>query len=121
MFLFAEGAEQAPLIVEFINHYLGGPVHNIQMATTHKLWSAVLGKFGTTPEALFGEYTEANAIPWWTVMFVIACILSVIVIKLLKGKLSEDDPKGGQLALEAGYLAIKDLTVNVIGENGFKY
>jgi len=122
MLLFAEGAaEHSPLIVDFINHYLGEPVHNIQMATTHKWWTVVFAKFGTTPEAMFGEYTVENAIPWYTVMFVIACILSVIVIYLLKGKLSGDDPKKGQLTLEAGFLAIKDLVVTVIGEHGFKY
>ena len=36
MFLFAEdGEHHAPLIVEFINHYLGEPVYQIQMRTTH--------------------------------------------------------------------------------------
>jgi F-type H+-transporting ATPase subunit a len=120
MYLFA-GGHHTPLIVEFINHYLGEPVHKIQMATTYKMWTAFFSNFGTTPEAVFGEYTAENAIPWYTIMFVIACILSVIVIRLLKGKLSEDDPKTGQMTLEAGFLAIKDLVVSVIGEHGFKY
>ncbi len=60
-------------------------------------------------------------IPWPTIMFVIACILTFLVIWILKGKLSEDDPTDGQLTLEAGFLAIKDLVINVTGENGFKY
>jgi F-type H+-transporting ATPase subunit a len=109
------------LIVEFINHYLGEPLHRIQMQTTHRFWTWFFEKIGTTPEAVFGEYTPENAIPWYTIMFVIACILSVIVIGLLKGKLSEDDPKPGQMTLEAGFLAIRDLVVSVVGEHGFKY
>lgn len=123
MFLLAaEGGHHTPLIVEFINHYLGEPVHKIQMATTHKWWTALFEKFGTTPEAVFGgEYTAENAIPWYTIMFVIACILTVILIKIFKGKLSEEDPTSGQLTLEAGILAIKDLIVNVIGLHGFRY
>src|SRR5215204_1877975 len=122
MFLFAEGGHHEPLIVEFINHYLGEPVHNLQMATTYKMWTKFFANFDTTPEAVFGgPYTPENAIPWYTIMFVIACILTVIVIRILKGKLSEDDPKPGQLTLEAGFLAIKDLVVKVIGEHGFKY
>ncbi|MDQ3220224.1 MAG: F0F1 ATP synthase subunit A [Acidobacteriota bacterium] len=123
MFLLAaEGGHHTPLIVEFINHYLGEPVHRIQMATTHKWWSAFFANFGTTPEKVFGgEYTPENAIPWYTIMFVIACILTIILIKIFKGKLSEDDPKEGQLTLEAGFLAIKGLVVSVIGEHGFKY
>ncbi|MBK9438707.1 MAG: F0F1 ATP synthase subunit A [Chloracidobacterium sp.] len=51
----------------------------------------------------------------------IACILTVVAVRLLKGRLSDDDPKPGQLTLEAGYLAIKGLVVSVIGEHGFKY
>lgn len=121
MFLFAEGGHSAPLIVEFINHYLGEPVHEIQMRTTYRLWSAVLANFGMKPEDLFGAYTAENALPWYTVMFVIACLLSIFLIYLLKGKLSEDDPTNGQMTLEAGFLAVKDLTVNVIGETGFRY
>lgn len=122
MFLFAEGGHHTPLIVEFVNHYLGKPVHHFQITYTEPLWNKyVFGPMGTSAAKAFGPYTVENAIPWYTVMFVIACVLSVIVINLLKGKLSEDDPTTGQLTLEAGYLAIKDLVINVIGENGFKY
>ena len=121
MFLLAEGGHHTPLIVEFINHYLGEPVHRLQLQTTKPAWDSFFGLFGTEAEKVFGPYTPENAIPWYTIMFVIACILTVIVISLLKGKLSEDDPKPGQLTLEAGFLALKDLVKGVVGEHGFKY
>lgn len=121
MFLLAEGGHHTPLIVEFINHYLGKPVHQFQMDWTKPFWDKVLGYAGTSAEKAFGPYTVENAIPWYTIMFVIACILTVIVIKLFKGKLSEDDPTSGQLTLEASVLALRDLVVSVIGEHGFKY
>lgn len=122
MFLLAaEGGHHTPLIVEFINHYLGEPVYRIQMATTYPLWEVFFKKFGTTPEAVFGEYSPENAIPWYTIMFVIACILTMIFIWLFKGKLSEDDPTPGQMTLEAGFLALKDLSFNVIGDHAWKY
>lgn len=122
MFLLAEGGHHVPLIVEFINHYLGEPVHRIQMATTHKMWTAFFKNFGTTPEKVFGgEYTAENAIPWYSIMFVIACLLTIFIVYLLKGKLSEDDPKKGQLTLEAGYLAIKDMITGIIGEHGYRH
>lgn len=122
MFLFAEGGgHHTPLIVEFINHYLGKPVYDFQMAYTYPVWAKLLSNFGTTPEALFGEYSPETAIPWYTIMFAIACLLTVAVIWVLKGKLSADDPKPGQLTLEAAVLAIKDLVVSVIGEHGFRY
>ncbi|MGI8811781.1 MAG: F0F1 ATP synthase subunit A [Pyrinomonadaceae bacterium] len=121
MLLLAEAAEHTPLIVEFINHYVGEPLYRIQMATTHKWWSAFFAKFGTTPDAVFGEYTPENAVPWYTVMFVIACILTVILIHIFKSKLSEDDPTSGQMTLEASFLALRDLATSVIGEHAWKY
>ncbi len=123
MFLFSEGGgHHQPLIVEFVNHYLGKPVHEFQMAVTNPIWEKLCSvDSGSTPETLFGEYTEENAIPWYTIMFVIACIITIIVVKLLKGKLSEDDPKQGQLTLEAGYLAIKDMISSIIGNHGARH
>lgn len=123
MFLFSEGGgHHTPLIVEFINTYLGKPVYEFQLAYTKPIWDKhVFAKFGTNAEAVFGPYTPENAIPWYTIMFVIACILTVIIISIFKGKLSEDDPMPGQLTLEAGFLALRDMVVSVIGEHGLKY
>jgi F-type H+-transporting ATPase subunit a len=122
MLLFAEGGHHAPAIVEFINTYLGEPVHQFQVNYTEKWWNTYVFKyFGTTAANVFGPYTVENAIPWYTIMFVIACLLTVAVIWIFKGKLSEDDPTSGQLTLEAGFLALRDLVVTVIGEHGFKY
>ena len=123
MFLFAEGGEHhQPLIVEFINHYLGEPVYQLQLKTTKPMWEAFFAKFGTTPEKVFGVgYSPETAIPWYLIMFVIACLLTVFVVYLLKGKLSDDDPNPGQLTLEAGYLAIKDMSGSIIGDNGARH
>ncbi len=123
MFLFAEGGgHHEPLIVEFINHYLGEPVYNFQINYTQPFWDKyILNHFGTNAEAVFGKYSPETAIPWYTIMFVIACLLTMVVIWIFKGKLSEDDPKPGQLTLEAGFLALRDLVTSVIGEHGLKY
>ncbi|MDQ3131607.1 MAG: F0F1 ATP synthase subunit A [Acidobacteriota bacterium] len=124
MFLLAaEGGHHTPLIVEFINHYLGEPVLAFQKAYTIPAWNWLFKQLGvsTTAESLFGPYTAETAIPWYTVMFVIACLLTVTLIWIFKGKLSEDDPKPGQLTLEAGFLALKGMVVSIIGEHGFKY
>src|SRR5690606_20888166 len=122
MFLLAaEGGHHTPLIVEFINHYFGEPMYRFQIANTKPKWDAFFGLFGTNAENMFGPYTPETAIPCYTIMFVIACILSFIVIKLLIGKLSEDDPSHSQLTVEAGFLALKNLIISVIGEHGYKY
>lgn len=124
MLLFSEGGgHQLPLIVQFVNHYIGEPVHHFQKAYTEPMWNKyVFAKFGTTAEKVFGgPYTVENAIPWYTIMFVIACLLTVFVVYLLKGKLSEDDPKPGQLTLEAGFLAVKDMIGSIIGDHGARH
>jgi len=117
----AEEAEQAPLIVQFVNHYFGEWAYNFEMAYTHPFWTKFFAKFGTTPEAVFGPYTPETAIPWYTVMFVIACILSVVIIWILKGQLSDDEPGYGQQTLELGVLAVRGMLEDIIGPHGLKY
>lgn len=117
----AEKAEQAPILVRLVNHYFGEWAYNFEMKYTYPKWKWLLAKFGGTPEGVFGQYTPENAIPWYTVMFVLACILSVGVIWILKGKLSEDEPGHGQQTLELGVLAVRDMIADIIGPQGAKY
>lgn len=122
MFAEASGHHHTPLIAEFINYYLGEPIYKLQITYTKPLWDKyVFSRFGTSAEKVLGPYTPENAIPWYTVMFVVACLLTIAIIWILKGKLSEDDPSDGQLTLEASFLVLKDLVKDVIGEHGFKY
>ena len=117
----AEKAEQAPIIVQLVNHYFGEWAYRFEMAYTYPLWTKFFAKFGTTPEAVFGPYTPETAIPWYTVMFVIACILSIAIIWILKGQLSEDEPGYGQQTLEVGVLAVRGMLEDIIGPQGLKY
>jgi F-type H+-transporting ATPase subunit a len=131
MFWFAEAAEaaehaeetthHAPIIVQLVNHWFGESVHAFQIKHTKPIWDKVLGVFGTTPEAAFGPYTVENAIPWYTVMFFIACILSVVIIWIFKGKLSESEPGGAQQTLEVSVLAVRNMIEDIIGPHGLKY
>src|SRR5215204_5474605 len=118
----AEEAEHhAPIIVQLVNHWFGEAALKFELTYTKPIWDKVLGKFGTTPEAAFGPYTAETAIPWYTVMFFIACILSVIIIWILKGKLSESEPGGGQQTLEVSVLAVRSMIEDIIGPHGLKY
>src|SRR5215207_5573451 len=132
MFWFAEAAEEtaehaeeathhAPIVVQLVNHWFGEAALDFELKYTKPIWDKVLGKFGTTPEAAFGPYTAENAIPWYTVMFFIACILSVVIIWILKGKLSESDPGHGQQTLEVSVLAVRNMIEDIIGPHGLKY
>src|SRR6185503_2684163 len=135
MFLLAEAAEgahkaaehaeeaehHAPIIVQLVNHWFGESALAFELKYTKPIWDRVLGWFGTTPEAAFGPYTAENAIPWYTVMFFIACILSVVIIWILKGKLSESEPGHGQQTLEVSVLAVRSMIEDIIGPHGLKY
>jgi F-type H+-transporting ATPase subunit a len=116
-----EEAEQAPIIVQLVNHYFGEWAYRFEMNYTYPLWTKFFAKFNTTPEAVFGPYTPDNAIPWYTVMFVIACILSVVIIWILKGQLSEEEPGYGQQTLEISVLAVRSMIEDIIGPQGLKY
>jgi F-type H+-transporting ATPase subunit a len=116
-----EHAEHAPIIVKFINDHFGQAVYNFEMTYTYPRWKWLFAQFKTTPEAVFGAYTPENAIPWYTVMFVIACILSLLVILLFRRKLSTENPSYGQQTLELGVLAIRDMLSDIVGPHGLKY
>src|SRR6266699_6619225 len=117
----AEEAEQATIIVQLVNHYFGEWAYRFEMNYTYPFWTKFFARFHTTPEAVFGAYTPENAIPWYTVMFVIACILSIVIIWILKGQLSEEEPGYGQQALEVGVLAVRSMLEDIIGPQGLKY
>ncbi len=114
-------AEEVPIVVKFVNHYLGQWAYDLEMKYTYPFWKSLLAKFGATPEGAFGPYSPDNAIPWYTVMFVIACILSVLIVWILKGQLSEEEPGHGQQTLELGVLAVRDMLADIIGPHGLKY
>ena len=116
-----EQAEHVPIVVRFVNQYFGQAAYDFEMKYTHPFWTKVLGKFGSTPEAAFGVYTPENAIPWYTVMFVLACIISLFVIWIFKGKLSEDEPGSGQQTLEVGVLAVRGMLEDIVGPHGLQY
>lgn len=114
-------AHHTPIIVELVNHYFGQAAYDFEMKYTYPIWKSFFAKFHTTPEAVFGPYTPETAIPWYTVMFFIACILSVVIIWILKGKLSTEDPGHGQQTLEVGVLFVRGMIEDIIGPHGLKY
>jgi F-type H+-transporting ATPase subunit a len=117
----AEQTEHVPIVVRFVNEYFGHAAYNFEMKYTYPMWQKILGKFGTTPEAAFGVYTPENAIPWYTVIFMLACIISLALIWIFKGKLSEDEPGSGQQTLEVGVLAVRSMLEDIVGPHGLQY
>jgi F-type H+-transporting ATPase subunit a len=124
--LFAEGAEEAseqvPAVVQFVNYYVGEPLNRFEVQYTKYYWDKFFALFGTNAEKVFGPYTPENAVPWYTVMFVIAVVLTFVVIWVLKPRrLAVEEPSHPQLVLETGMLAIRDLLVDNVGPHALKY
>src|SRR6478672_3302486 len=118
----AEEAEHhAPIVVQLVNQYFGEYAYRFEMSYTKPKWDWFLAKFGSSAEAAFGPYTPENAIPWYTVMFFIACILSIVIIWILKGRLSSEEPGHGQQTLEVSVLAVRSMVEDIIGPHGLKY
>jgi F-type H+-transporting ATPase subunit a len=116
------GGHEVPALVQFVNHYVGEPVHHFQLSYTRPVWVKFFGWFGTTPENVFGPYTPENAVPWYTVMFVLAVLFTLALIWVMKPrKLSVDEPSYSQMTLEAGVLAIRNLLIDNVGPHGLKY
>src|ERR1044071_7837340 len=118
----AEEAEhEAPIVVQLVNQWFGEYAYRFEMHYTKPKWDWFLGKFGSSAEAAFGPYTPENAIPWYTVMFFIACVLSVVIIWILKGRPSSEEPGQGQQTLEVSVLAVRSMVEDIIGPHGLKY
>src|SRR5947209_18428733 len=54
-------------------------------------------------------------------MFVLACLLTIALIWILKGRLSEDEPGPGQQTLEVGVLAVRSMLEDIVGPHGLQY
>jgi F-type H+-transporting ATPase subunit a len=118
----AEEAEHhAPIVVQLVNQWFGEAALRFELQYTKPKWDWFLAKFGSNAESAFGPYTADNAIPWYTVMFFIACILSVVIIWIFKGNLSSEEPGHGQQTLEVSVLAVRGMLEDIIGHHGLKY
>jgi len=49
----------------------GEPIYHFELAYTRPIWAKLFGYFWYNSGSLFGPYTVENAIPWYTIMFVI--------------------------------------------------
>jgi F-type H+-transporting ATPase subunit a len=119
----AGGEHHVPAIVQAVNHWIGEPIYHFQLQYTKPVWDKFFAYFGSTPEKVFGsEYSPENAVPWYTVMFVLAVVFTLLVVRMLKPrKLSVEEPGFRQLTLEAGILAIRNLLLDNVGPHGLKY
>jgi len=121
----AKHAVHVPIIVEKLNHWIGEPVFEIQKAIMPKIYTAlkIFGPQWPGENKTFQEYLDAGylPIPTHVVMFLFVVLISVVVLTILRGKLSVESPNTKQQTFEVGVEAIRGLLVDLIGPGGMKH
>src|SRR5215510_14601747 len=121
----AAHAEHVPFIVEKLNHWLGPPVFDIQKVIMPPIYSAlkIFGPHWPGEGKTFEEYTAAGylPIPTHVVMFLFVVLVAVVVLTILRGKLSVESPNKRQQTFEVGVETIRALLKDLVGVEGMKH
>src|SRR5262245_65557580 len=108
----AAHAEHIPIIVEKINDWFGEEVFNIQKVIMPHIYDALSFLFGDhwPGEGMTYEAYRAAGylpIPTHVVMFLFVVLVAVVVLTILRGKLSADSPNTRQQTFEVGVETIR--------------
>ena len=118
-------AAHVPIIVEKLNHWIGEPVFEIQKAIMPPIYKylKIFGPHWPGENKTFQGYLDAGylPIPTHVVMFLFVVLISVVVLTILRGKLSVESPNTRQQTFEVGVEAIRGLLSDLIGPGGMKH
>jgi len=119
-------AAHVPIIVEKINDWFGEPVFNIQKLIMPQIYHALSFLFGDHwpgDGMTYDQYRAAHylPIPTHVVMFLFVVLIAVVVLTILRGKLSVESPNTRQQTFEVGVEAIRGLLSDLIGPGGMKH
>lgn len=121
----AAHAEHVPIIVEKLNHWIGPAVFDIQKAIMPKIYQAlkIFGPEWPGEGKTFEEYMAAGhlPIPTHVVMFLFVVLVAVVVLTILRGKLSVESPHKRQQTFEVGVEALRGLLSDLVGPGGMKH
>ncbi len=104
--------EHVPVIVEWTNHVFGPAVYKLQQIIMPQLAHLWGGEWHGDPEM---------PIPTHMVMFFIAVLISTVLLYLIRGKLSVENPSTRQQSLEVIISGVRSLILENIGPHGMKY
>ena len=119
-------AKHVPFIVDKLNHSsIGEAVFNIQKVIMPPIYNAlkIFGPEWPGENKSFQEYLDAGylPIPTHVVMFLFVVLVAVVVLAILRGKLSVESPNKRQQTLEVGVETIRGLLNDLVGIGGMKH
>jgi len=122
----AAHAEHVPIIVEKLNHsWIGEVVFDIQKTIMPPIYNAlkIFGPQWPGEGKTFQEYLDAGylPIPTHVVMFLFVTLVAVIVLTILRGKLSVESPNSRQQTFEVGVETLRGLLGDLVGPGGMKH
>jgi len=121
----AAHAEHIPIIVEKLNHWIGEPVFEIQKAIMPPIYNAlkIFGPQWPGEGKTFDEYMAAGylPIPTHVVMFLFVVLVAVVILTILRGKLSVESPNKRQQTFEVVAEMIRGFLNDLVGPGGMKH
>jgi F-type H+-transporting ATPase subunit a len=121
----AAHAEHVPFIVEKLNHWIGEPVFELQKVIMPPIYKylKIFGPEWPGEDKTFQQYLDAGylPIPTHVVMFLFVMVVAVVILTILRGKLSVESPNNRQQSFEVGVEAIRSLLSDLVGTGGMKH
>lgn len=117
--------EHIPVIVEKLNDVLGPAIFNLQSQIMPPLYKAlkIFGDHWPGEGLSYEQYRAAGNLPLPThvVMFLFVALVAVVVLAILRGKLSTENPTTKQQTFEVGVEAVRGLLSDLVGPGGMKH
>src|SRR5215510_15772898 len=118
-------AKHVPLIVEQLNEWIGEPVFELQKLIMPPIYKylKIFGPEWPGEGKTFQQYLDGGylPIPTHVVMFLFVVVVAVVVLAILRGKLSVESPNNRQQTFEVGVEALRSMLGDLVGTGGMKH
>ena len=119
------GGHHVPWLVEQVNHLIGPAVFEMQKTIMPPIYKAlkIFGPHWPGEGKTYEQYVAGGDLPIPTqiVMFALVVIVAVVVLRILRGKLSTESPTSRQQTFEVGVEAIRNFLADLVGPGGMKH